>query len=154
MPSMFKQISDSIFFTVRMPVKAFCLISVILCNNEPQRAAVMADRRMGMLQFMLRLAILLYILLFVMFYKKGCECSRPAAAYRHMLHDIEKFLCRYCTRVSLNGNMRLTLRRPDVESFRSKGFPDYCCNNKPSDCAPINQEPAAPGVRRPCWCAA
>lgn len=66
-----KKVSDSLFFTVRMPVNGFCLVSVIWSNNEPQRSAVMADKGMGMLQFILRLAILLYIVLFVMIYKKG-----------------------------------------------------------------------------------
>jgi hypothetical protein len=39
--------------------------------SRPQRSAVMADKRMGLLQLLLRLAIVLYILLFVMIWKKG-----------------------------------------------------------------------------------
>ena len=71
MPGLLKQISDSLFFTVRVPVSAFRLISVKDFNYEPQRAAVMADKKMGLLQFVLRVAVLLYIVIFVMMYKKG-----------------------------------------------------------------------------------
>jgi hypothetical protein len=60
--------------------------------------------------------------------------------------------CRYCARVPLNGNMRLTVRAPqNVAAFRNKDMPDYCCNSNTSFCAPNGEEPQAPGVRRRCW---
>lgn len=58
--------------------------------------------------------------------------------------------CRYCIRVPLNGNMRLTLRAPSRADFVGKPLPPYCCNLSPEKCALKNNEPPAP-VFRPCW---
>ena len=40
-------------------------------NARTQRAAVLADKKMGLLQLTLRLAVFLYIALYVMIWKKG-----------------------------------------------------------------------------------
>lgn len=37
----------------------------------PQRSAEMADKKMGLLQLLLRVGVFLYIVLFVMIFKKG-----------------------------------------------------------------------------------
>jgi hypothetical protein len=67
----------------------FCKIAVLHCANSgnffafhavpfppidnapTQRAAVLADKKMGLLQLTLRLAVFLYIALYVMIWKKG-----------------------------------------------------------------------------------
>lgn len=114
---MLKQLATSVFFTVRMP-----------------RSAEMADKKMGMLQLLLRLGVFMYIVLFVMIFKKG-----------------------YCARVPLTGSMRLTIRppiSPIQAALRSRPkLPDYCCNGSPDACAPNGKEnfPNDFIVRRKCW---
>ena len=56
-------------------------------NHEPQRSAVLADKRMGMLQFLMRLTVLLYIAVFVMIYKKSYDKTRAFAAHRHLSRE-------------------------------------------------------------------
>ncbi len=56
-------------------------------NHELQRSAVLADKRMGMLQFLMRLTVLLYIAVFVMIYKKSYDKTRAFAAHRHLSRE-------------------------------------------------------------------
>jgi hypothetical protein len=67
---MLKQLATSVFFTVRMPVSSFPAQSMTI-NVQLQRSAEMADKKMGILQLLLRLGVFLYIVLFVMIFKKG-----------------------------------------------------------------------------------
>ena len=150
MPSILKTISDSLFFSVRMPVTCFLFILLQTFLSLPAAALSRYGRQEDG-----HIAV---------YSARGCT-----ALHRNICYDLQErvrsaannlapsyfcFFCSYCSRVPLNGNMRLTLRAPsNLNDFQA--LPDYCCNNATSDCTPNGKEPPAPNppsaIRRRCW---